>query len=101
MVSSALRAYVNRMKGERFDPSLLEGPPKPPSRPVVLLFSFIASFLGIAIVASLNYNAQYFVERNMAVLSGSFGASAVLLYGAIEAPLSQPRNVGTFKVNYA
>ncbi|KAG0246329.1 HPP family-domain-containing protein [Mortierella sp. GBAus27b] len=89
---STLKAYVNRMTGQRFDPSLPKNPSKPPSRLVVLVSSFVASFIGISIVASLNYNAQWFIERNTPVIAGSFGASAVLIYGAIEAPLSQPRN---------
>ncbi|KAF9410688.1 hypothetical protein BGZ94_001563 [Podila epigama] len=92
--SPFLHGYLSRMKGQRYDPSkLYTPPPPPPSRFAVLLSSFIGSFVSIAIVASLNYNAQWFLERDVPVLSGAFGASAVLIYGAIEAPLSQPRNV--------
>ncbi|GJJ71930.1 CBS domain-containing membrane protein [Entomortierella parvispora] len=93
MVSAAFDGFLARMKGQRYDPSKLKQTPQPPSRIAVLLSSFIGSFVGIAIVASLSYNAQWFVERNTPVIAGSFGASAVLIYGAIEAPLSQPRNV--------
>ncbi|ORZ08805.1 HPP family-domain-containing protein [Lobosporangium transversale] len=90
----ALEAYVSRMTGQRHNPDKLRAPPKaPPSRLAVLLSSFIGSFVGIAIVSSLTYNAQWFIDRNVPVMAGSFGASAVLIYGAIEAPLSQPRNV--------
>ncbi|KAG0035352.1 hypothetical protein BGZ82_005310 [Podila clonocystis] len=93
-VAPPLKVYLSRMKGQRYDPSKLSSPPPPPpSRFAVLLSSFIGSFVGIAIVSSLNYNAQWFVDRDVPVLSGAFGASAVLIYGAIEAPLSQPRNV--------
>ncbi|KAF9954097.1 hypothetical protein BGZ70_010674 [Mortierella alpina] len=81
------------MKGQRHDPSKLRTTQKPPTRVAVLLSSFIASFIGIAIVASLTYNAQWFIDRDVPVIAGSFGASAVLIYGAIESPLSQPRNV--------
>ncbi|KAG0197380.1 hypothetical protein BGX28_009121 [Mortierella sp. GBA30] len=93
MVHPALEAYFSRMKGQRYDPSKLKIPPKPPTRVAILLSSFVASFTGIAIVASLSFNAQWFLDRDVPVIAGSFGASAVLIYGAIEAPLSQPRNV--------
>ncbi|KAF9395896.1 hypothetical protein CPC16_006179 [Podila verticillata] len=94
LVAPPLEVYLGRMKGQRYDPTKLSSPPPPPpTRFAVLLSSFIGSFIGIAIVSSLNYNAQWFVDRNVPVLSGAFGASAVLIYGAIEAPLSQPRNV--------
>ncbi|KAF9990669.1 hypothetical protein BGZ75_000487 [Mortierella antarctica] len=93
MVSPALHGYFSRMKGQRHDPSKLKTTQKPPTRPVVLLSSFVASFIGISIVASLTYNAQWFMDRDVPVMAGSFGASAVLIYGAIESPLSQPRNV--------
>ncbi|KAF9131185.1 hypothetical protein BG015_003908 [Linnemannia schmuckeri] len=93
MVSPAIQTYFSKMKGQRYDPKKLKAPPKPPTRIQVLLSSFVGSFVGIAIVASLTYNAQWFIDRNTPVIAGSFGASAVLIYGAIEAPLSQPRNV--------
>ncbi|KAF9301608.1 hypothetical protein BGZ74_006519 [Mortierella antarctica] len=93
-VAPPLEVYLGRMKGQRYDPTKLSSPPPPPpSRFAVLLSSFIGAFVGIAIVSLLNYNVQWFVERDVPVLSGAFGASAVLIYGAIEAPLSQPRNV--------
>ncbi|KAF8933526.1 HPP family-domain-containing protein [Dissophora ornata] len=84
---------MSKMKGERYDPSRLKKTPRPPTRFIVLLSSFLGSFIGIAIVSSLTYNVKWFVERNAPVIAGSFGASAVLMYGAIESPLSQPRNV--------
>ena len=93
MVSPAIQTYFSKMKGQRYDPKKLKAPPKPPTRIQVLVSSFVGSFVGIAIVASLTYNAQWFLDRNIPVISGAFGASAVLIYGAIEAPLSQPRNV--------
>ncbi|KAF9126799.1 hypothetical protein BGW39_006333 [Mortierella sp. 14UC] len=93
MVSPAIQTYFSKMKGQRHDPKKLKAPPKQPTRIQVLVSSFVGSFVGIAIVASLTYNAQWFIDRNTPVMAGSFGASAVLIYGAIEAPLSQPRNV--------
>ncbi|KAG0368791.1 HPP family-domain-containing protein [Gamsiella multidivaricata] len=87
-----LQGYVAKMRGQRYDPSTLKMAPTSPSRFVVLLSSFLGAFIGIAIIALLSFNVQWFVERNVPVITGSFGASAVLIYGAIEAPLSQPRN---------
>lgn len=54
-------------------------------------WSWIGSFIGIAAVALLHYRL---VDRNgLLMLIGSFGASAVLIYGAIRSPLAQPRNL--------
>jgi CBS-domain-containing membrane protein len=47
--------------------------------------------LGIAAVAILNFNV---LDRtSLVMVIGSFGASAVLIYGAIRSPLAQPRNL--------
>ncbi|KAF9359571.1 hypothetical protein BGX26_012015 [Mortierella sp. AD094] len=88
-----IKEIANRLKGQRYIPTKYIATPKPPSRLVVLLSSFVGSFAGIAIVSSMTYNADFFVSRDIPVMAGSFGASAVLIYGAIESPLSQPRNV--------
>ncbi len=55
------------------------------------LWAFIGSFIGIGLIAwlqsgVLNANDNLF-------LIGSFGASSVLIYGAIQSPLAQPRNL--------
>ncbi|KAF9205057.1 hypothetical protein BGZ49_004533 [Haplosporangium sp. Z 27] len=92
-MSLAIKEFTNRLKGQRYVTTKYTVNPKPPTRFVILLSSFVGSFTGIAIVACLTYNANFFVERNTPVMAGSFGASAVLIYGAIESPLSQPRNV--------
>ncbi|KAG0241577.1 hypothetical protein BGW41_005737 [Actinomortierella wolfii] len=94
MIQRRTRLYLNRMQGQRFDPSR-HAPkgPTPPSRPTILASTFITSFIGIAITAALTYNAQWFIERNTPVITGAFGATAVLIYGAIDSPLAQPRNV--------
>lgn len=62
-------------------------------KPVDLLWTFIGSFIGIGSIGilheflrDLNYSDQVF-------LIGSFGASAVLVYGATNSPLAQPRNL--------
>lgn len=54
-------------------------------------WSWIGSFTGIAAVALLHYHL--FSQMDLALLIGSFGASAVLIYGAIRSPLAQPRNL--------
>jgi CBS domain-containing membrane protein len=55
------------------------------------IWTFIGSFTGIALIGLLN---SYFlnVSDNL-FLIGSFGASAVLIYGVINSPLAQPRNL--------
>lgn len=47
--------------------------------------------MGIAAVSLINYRVLEGTGHIM--LIGSFGASAVLIYGAIKSPLAQPRNL--------
>ena len=54
-------------------------------------WSWIGAFLGIAAVAFANYNIL--AGTDFVMIIGSFGASAVLIYGAIRSPLAQPRNL--------
>ncbi len=55
------------------------------------LWSFIGAFIGIGIIAFMHSN---FLEKTENIfLIGSFGASSVLIYGAIQSPLAQPRNL--------
>lgn len=58
---------------------------------VEVVWSWVGSFLGIAAVALLHYHLVD--EQGLVMLIGSFGASAVLLYGAFRSPLAQPRNL--------
>lgn len=54
-------------------------------------WSFLGSFVGIGILA---YIQSIHFEGNDAVyLIGSFGPSSVLVYGIIQSPFSQPRNL--------
>lgn len=55
------------------------------------IWTFIGSFLGIGIIGWLN--SKYVSVADNIFLIGSFGASAVLVYGVINSPLAQPRNV--------
>ena len=56
-----------------------------------ILWSWVGAFCGISAVAFLNYNL--FSDTDLVFIIGSFGASAVLIYGAVRSPLAQPRNL--------
>ena len=54
-------------------------------------WTFIGAFVGIGIIGysqSLSFDPQ-----DNLFLIGSFGASSVLIYGVIQSPLAQPRNL--------
>lgn len=75
--------YIEKMKGST------QSPPAVGTGEVI--WSWIGSFLGIAAVALLHYKIMD--EKGLSMIIGSFGASAVLVYGAIRSPLAQPRNL--------
>jgi CBS domain-containing membrane protein len=54
-------------------------------------WSFLGSFIGIGLIAYSQ--SQQFLQQDVVYLIGSFGASSVLVYGIIESPFSQPRNL--------
>ncbi|WP_372752339.1 HPP family protein [Mariniflexile sp.] len=54
-------------------------------------WSFLGAFIGIGLIAFMQ--SQYLPKLENTFLVGSFGATCVLLYGAIESPLAQPRNL--------
>jgi len=55
------------------------------------LWTFLGAFLGIGLVGLLH---RYRVgPADAPLLIGSFGASSVLIYGVINSPLAQPRNL--------
>jgi len=56
-----------------------------------IIWSWIGAFIGIATVALISYKVLDAIGLTMII--GSFGASAVLIYGAIKSPLAQPRNL--------
>ncbi len=78
-----MKEFLNKMKG---------GAQVPPGMSLQeILYSFLGGFFGIGICAFLS---QYFFEpRDLVLIIGSMGASAVLVYGAIKSPLAQPRNL--------
>lgn len=81
--SDWLSDYLNKMRGTSKCP--------PAVSQAEVFWSWLGSFLGIALVGSLH---QYVLApMDLALIIGSFGASAVLIYGAIQSPLAQPRNL--------
>jgi CBS-domain-containing membrane protein len=78
-----LKEYFEKMKGTTKSP------------PMVSLseigWSWIGAFFGIASVAYIHYDILE--KTDLVMVIGSFGASAVLIYGAIKSPLAQPRNL--------
>ncbi len=76
-------SYLAKMKG------CAECPPRVSISEVA--WSWIGSFLGILAVAFIHYDLL--AQSDMVMIIGSFGASAVLIYGAVKSPLAQPRNL--------
>ena len=56
-----------------------------------ILWSWVGSFIGITLVAYISN--VVLVGTDLVMVIGSFGASAVLIFGAIKSPLAQPRNL--------
>lgn len=55
------------------------------------IWTFIGAFIGIGAIGLLN--SKILPDSDNLFLIGSFGASAVLVYGIINSPLAQPRNL--------
>lgn len=55
------------------------------------IWTFIGSFAGIALIGYIN--SKSFNVTDNVFLIGSFGASSVLIYGIVNSPLAQPRNL--------
>lgn len=56
-----------------------------------IFWSWVGAFWGILLVAWVD--GFILAETDLAMIIGSFGASAVLIYGAPLSPLAQPRNL--------
>ncbi|MDH5718532.1 MAG: HPP family protein [Spirochaetia bacterium] len=78
-----MKKYLNRMKPVEKSP--------PGVSHKIIFWSWLGSFLGISAVTFINYNL--ISQTDLVMLIGSFGASAVLIYGAVQSPLAQPRNL--------
>lgn len=81
-----LRDYFSKMRG-----STRGSPPRVSTREV--FSSWLASFVGIATVAWVSREVTFLTGHDITLMIGSFGASAVLVFGAILSPLAQPRNL--------
>lgn len=79
-----LREYFKKMRG-----TTRGRPPRVSTREIV--WSWLTSFLGIAAVAWVE--TFFLAGHDLKLMIGSFGASAVLVFGAILSPLAQPRNL--------
>lgn len=78
-----IRDYLSKMRG---------GAKSPPGIGLhEMLWALIGSMFGICLCEYLS--AQYFEPRDSTLVVGSFGASAILVYGAVKSPFSQPRNL--------
>lgn len=79
-----LREYFRKMRG-----TTKGSPPRVSNSEI--FWSWVGAFLGIAGCGVLNQ--YYFSGLDLTLMIGSFGASAVLAYGAVRSPLAQPRNL--------
>lgn len=80
----SLRRYFAKWRG-----TTRGSPPRVSNAEV--LWSWVGAFVGISLVTWLN--TRCFGPSDAALLIGSLGASAVLVYGAVRSPLAQPRNL--------
>jgi len=58
---------------------------------IATIWSWVAAVFGIGLVAALHYFVLQ--PEQLQFIIGSFGASAVLIYGEPKSPLAQPRNL--------
>ena len=75
--------YFLKMKGTNKSPPMVSFSE--------IAWSWLGAFIGIAAVSYINFNI--IDNTDLVMVIGSFGASAVLIYGAINSPLAQPRNL--------
>ena len=54
-------------------------------------FTFLGAFTGICLIGFIQ--SLFFDNNDNLFLIGSFGASSVLVYGVIQSPMAQPRNL--------
>ena len=58
-----------------------------------ITWSWIGSFVGIMVVSNMHNLLHILSNGDFSLMVGSFGATAVLAYGAVDSPLAQPRNI--------
>ncbi len=75
--------YFNKMRGNAKSPSMISLSE--------IMWSWIASLIGVGTIGYIEH--FYFKNTDLVLIIGSFGASAVLVFGAIESPMAQPKNL--------
>ena len=78
-----LRNYFRKMKGTTKSPPRVQWQE--------IFWSWLGGFVGISVVATLNQSVLEATGQMLFI--ASFGASAVLLFGAVKSPLAQPPNL--------
>ncbi|WP_085285599.1 HPP family protein [Colwellia chukchiensis] len=78
-----MKVVFSRMRGGDICP--------PRQRTSKVMWSWLGAFIGMYLIAILSRLTDIDILKSM-FLVGSFGASAVLIYGAPQADFSQPRN---------
>lgn len=76
--------YIKKMRG-----TTKGGPPRVSNSEI--FWSWVGAFIGIGACGAVT--EYFFSGRDLTLIIGSFGASAVLAYGAVRSPLAQPRNL--------
>ncbi len=79
-VPSPLISYITKMKGFKRTTPLVA------PVPLDIMLTMLGTIIGITLIVLLSY------KFDMSIVA-SFGASAVLVFGAPDAPMAQPRNV--------
>ena len=87
-LGKVLTKYFSKMKGNRRS---IGRPGASPQKIKVSLWAWIGSSLGIGLCALLS--SEVLEAQDTTLIIGSFGASAVLLYGMAKSPLAQPRSL--------
>lgn len=59
--------------------------------PTEIFWAFLGSFIGIGVISF--FQSKFLFDTDNVFLIGSFAASCVLVFGAIQSPLAQPRNL--------
>ncbi|KAI5849272.1 HPP family-domain-containing protein [Morchella snyderi] len=59
---------------------------------VIWLLAFVGAFVGVIVLETVFMHWPEAVSLGCPIIIGSYGAAAILLYNAIDSPLSQPRN---------
>ncbi len=81
---SWIQSYLEKFRGGK------RVPPRAPYYEVI--WSAVGAFLGIFAVYEIGHFEQLHIEDSL-FLVGSFGASAILIYGVPKSPYAQPRNL--------